>query len=101
MKLTIATSGGIGNIRIRGEIDTAQLDDVLAERAQSILVPGRLASLRRDGVGRVADGTQYELGVFREDGIHTYTVDEAAAPREIVEVLQALVREIILRKHRS
>ena len=101
MKLTIATSGGIGNIRIHGEIDTEELDDTLAEQVKSVLKPGRLASLRRDAAGSIVDVTQYEVGILQEDGVRSYTVDEANAPQEVIEVLQALVHEIVIRKRRS
>ncbi len=101
MKLTIATSGGIGNIQIHGELDTDELERSLAEKAKSVLKPERLASLPRDTAGLLVDVTQFEVGIFLEDGVHQYTVDEANAPPEIMEVLQALVHEIIIKKRKT
>ena len=48
MKLTIATSGGFGNIRIRGELDTGELDDALARKTMAALRPERLDALQRE-----------------------------------------------------
>ena len=101
MKLTIATSGGIGNIRLQGQLDTDELDSKLAEKAKSALKPERLASLPLDTAGSMVDATQFEVGIYLEDGVYQYTVDEANAPPDVVEVLQALVHEIILKKRQS
>lgn len=101
MKLTIATSGGFGNIRIQGELDTDKLDTTLAEKAKSVLKPERLASLPLDTAGPMVDVTQYEVCIFLEDEVHQYTVDEANAPPEVMEVLQALVHEIIIKKRKT
>jgi hypothetical protein len=101
MKFTVRTSGGIGNIRIQGEIDTEELDPTLAEQVKSVLTPEHLITVPRDTAGSTVDVTQYEVGIFQEDGVHSYTVDEAIAPQEIVEVLQALVHEIILKKRQT
>jgi hypothetical protein len=101
MKVTIRTSGGIGNIRIHGEIDTEELDHKLAERTKSVLTPEHLTTVSRDFPGAVVDVTQYEVGIFQENRVQSYTVDEASAPPEIVEVLQALVHEIIVKKRQT
>ena len=101
MKLTIATSGGIGNIRLQGELDTDKLDSTLAKKAKSVLKPERLDALPLDTAGSIVDVTQFEVGIFLEDGVHQYTVDEANAPPDVIEVLQALVHEIIIRKLRT
>ena len=101
MKLTIATSGGFGNVRLQGELDTDELDSTLAKKAEVVLNPERLDSLQFKTEGSMVDVTQFEVGIFLEDGVHRYTVDEANAPPEVVEVLHALVHEIILRKRRS
>ena len=101
MKLTIATSGGFGNIRIQGELDTDKLDSTLAEKAKSVLKPERLGSLPLDTAGSMVDVTQFEVGIFLEDEVYRCTVDEANAPSDIIEVLQALVREIIRKKRQT
>ena len=49
----------------------------------------------------MVDVTQYEVCIFLEDGVHQYTVDEASAPPDVMEVLQALVHKIILKKRRT
>jgi hypothetical protein len=100
MKLTIATSGGIGNIQIQGELDTDELDSNLADQARSVLKPERLETLSLNTAGSMVDVTQYEVGIYLDDGVHQYTVDEANAPQEVLEVLQALVHELVLKKRK-
>ena len=66
-----------------------------------MLKPERLNSLSIEAGATMVDTTQFEVGFFLEDGLHQYTIDEANAPTEVVEVLQALVHAIILKKRRS
>jgi hypothetical protein len=101
VKLTISTSGGFGNIRLQGDLDTDELESALAKKATSVLKPERLESLPFNTAGSMADVTQFEVGIFLEDGVHQYTLDEANVPPDVVEVLQALVHEIILKKRRT
>jgi hypothetical protein len=101
VKLTIRTSGGFGNIRLQGDLDTDELDSTLAKRTKSVLKPERLESLQAKTEGFMVDVTQFEVDISLEDGVHQYTLDEANAPPDVVEVLQALVHEIILKKRRT
>jgi hypothetical protein len=100
VKLVIATSGGIGNIRIHGEVDTDRLDSDLAGRVEAELKPERLETLPAVPAGQTVDATQFEVAIYCEGEIRRYTLDEASAPPEVVEVLQALVRRIIQDRRR-
>jgi hypothetical protein len=101
MILTISTSGGIGNLRIQGELDTDELDRTLADQVKSVLRPERLKSITFEPGTAMVDSSKFEVGFLLEKGVQQYTIDEANAPAEVVEVLQALVHEIILKKRQS
>lgn len=101
MKLSIRTSGGFGNIRIQGRLDTDELDPSLAARVQSTLSPQRLDSLPPPAGGPEVDTVQYEIDLDTEGGVRRYLLDEASIPREMQEVLQALVHEVIQKRRRN
>jgi hypothetical protein len=101
MKLSIRTSGGFGNIRLQGQLDTDQLDSALAARVHSALRPERLGSIAPSPSSPVADAVQYEVTLFAEKGVQRFLVDEAAAPADVQEALRALVKEIVRRRRRG
>ncbi len=98
MKLAIGTSGGFGNIRIQGQVETDRLEPGLAARVRSALSPERLGALSAPAGGGVADAVQYEVTLFLQPGVRRFVVDEAAAPADVQEVLHALVKEIVHRR---
>ena len=99
MKLFLKTAGGIGNIRIRGAIDTRELPPALARRVRTVFAPERLDALARPGdPGQMADGLQYEVDVVRGDRARRLLIDESSAPDDLIDTLQDLVQEIVRRK---
>ncbi len=96
MKLFLKTAGGIGNIRIRGAIDTQELPPALARRVRTVFAPERLDALARPG--QMADGLQYEVDVVRGDRVRRLLIDESSAPDDLIDTLQDLVQEIVRRK---
>jgi hypothetical protein len=95
MKLSLKTSGGIGNIQLQGQIDTDELPSALAERVRTVLTPERLASARSPSMDHVADAMQYEISLFLEGGVRTFQIDDVHAPPEVLDVVQELVQRII------
>ncbi len=99
MKLYLKTAGGIGNIRIRGGLDTDDLPPSLAEKVRRVFAPQRLDALPRVGdPGQTGDGMQYELEVTAGGETRRLLIDESVAPDDLIDTLQGLVREIVHRK---
>ncbi len=99
MKLYLETAGGIGDIRIRGGLDTDDLPPSLAEQVRRVLAPQRLDALPRAGdPGQMTDGMQYELEVTAGGETRRLLIDESVAPDDLIDTLQDLVREIVRRK---
>jgi len=99
MKLYIKTSGGIGNIRIQGEIDTDDLPHRLAAHVRSMFDPAKLALLPHpEDTGTTADGMQYEVHLMSGDDARRLAIAESNAPEDLIDVLQELIQELIRRK---
>ena len=98
MKLSLKTSGGIGNIQIQGQLETEELSRSLAERVRTMLTPTHLTSARSSGVSLMTDAMQYELGLSLDDGFQHFEVNEANAAPEVLDIVQELVQEVIRRK---
>jgi hypothetical protein len=98
MKLSLKTSGGIGNIQLQGLIDTDELPSALAERVRTVLTPERLASARSTAMDHVADAVQYEIGLFLDSGLQTFHIDDAHPPPTVLDSVQELVQSLIPNK---
>lgn len=98
MKLSLKTSGGIGNIQIQGQVETEELSRSLAERVRTVLTPAHLTYARSSEVSPMTDAMQYELGLYLDDGFQHFEVNEANAAPEVLDIVQELVQEVIRRK---
>jgi hypothetical protein len=98
MKLSLKTSGGIGNIQLQGQIDTDELPSALAERVHTVLTPERLASAHSTAMDPVADAMQYEIGLLLDSGLQTFQIDDVHAPPEVLDIVQELVQRLIDKK---
>jgi|SwirhirootsSR3_FD_contig_101_1003326_length_2350_multi_3_in_0_out_0_2 hypothetical protein len=98
MKLSLKTSGGIGNIQLQGQIDTDELPSDLAERVRTVLTPEHLAAAHSAVMGPVADAMQYEIGLFLDGGLQTFQIDDVHAPPGVLDIVQELVQRVIDQK---
>lgn len=98
MRLSIKTSGGLGNIQLQGQLDTDELEPSLAKRVISTLTPKRLESQSTSTEMGVADMIQYEIRLFLNNGVYHYILDEANTAQDVIEVLQDLIHELIRKK---
>ncbi len=101
MKIVLQSSGGIGNIRIKGELEVDSLAPELRDKLQGLL--DRLGSeqLAEQENSRMTDATGYELTVIPEgdvEGVRHIVLDEARHDREALSVGKELLREIVKRK---
>lgn len=101
MKVHLACHGGFANLRIQGQVDTAELPDDLAEKVERVL--GAHQRLRKAAAApknpRMTDVQQYELTVDPggEDGPKQYHLDESSLADDVLEVLDELRGEIVRR----
>ncbi|MDH3694471.1 MAG: hypothetical protein OER96_07885 [Gammaproteobacteria bacterium] len=101
MKIVLESSGGIGNIRIKGELEIDSLAPELREKLNSLLDRLGTEQLTEQENSRMADATGYELTVIPEDdveGVRRVLLDEARHDREALSVGKELLREIVKRK---
>jgi hypothetical protein len=98
MKLSVKTSGGIGNIQLQGQLDTNELPNELAERVHRVLSPARLESTRSTEAVPIPDMMQYEIRLFLGSGVQKFEIDEGNAPADVIDVVEELVQEVIRRK---
>jgi hypothetical protein len=98
MKLSLKTSGGIGNIQLQGQLETDELPRALAERVRTVLTPARLVSARSTAMDSVADAIQYEIGLFLDSGLQTFVIDDVHAPADVLDIIQELVQRLIEKK---
>jgi len=101
MKILLKTSGGFANLRIDGVLDTDQLPPELAERIERGLASDALRDAATLDNPVLADGTVYELTILPEteggERRH-FVIDDAAVADEILDVLDAILHEIIRRR---
>lgn len=99
MKVHLACSGGIGNLRIEGQIDTSQLAEEVSRQVEEALDPASLAALDGARGGPfMMDSQQYELTVMAEgaDGeTRSYSLDDSALPDDLIDALDVLRVEIV------
>ena len=98
MKIFLRTSGGFANIRIEGEIDTADLPDELAGKAEELLKPGSIPSTPGPENLNLTDSRQFSIHVTTENDSTNYDLDETSAKPDLLELLNDLVQEIVRRK---
>lgn len=97
MKAAIHRSGGIGGLRLGGTIDTDDLPDDLARRAQKQLRPAALAAASKEEPHPgAADVYTYEVTLL--DSGRTYTVTASPQAGETAAVLDQIVNEIVRRR---
>jgi hypothetical protein len=95
MRVTVHRSGGLAGLRVGGTIETADLDDELAARAEAALEPQRLeAAAAEPEEPGAAD--QHVYDVTPESGA-TYSVG-GGGQSDVPAVLDELVNEIIRRR---
>lgn len=101
MKIHLACSGGFANLRIQGQVDTAELSADLAEKVERVL--GAHRRLRAASAApkdpRMTDAQHYELTVDAggEGGPRQYHLDDSSLSDELLEVLDELRGEIVRR----
>jgi hypothetical protein len=83
VKVFLRSSGGIGNIQIQGEVDTADLPPELAKGSEN---------------PQFADAQQISIRVSSPQGHSEVEVDESAAPPELVDLCNVLIHEIVRRR---
>lgn len=103
MKLRLKSSGGLGNIRIEGQLDTAELPPDVARTVEAGLSVERLeaATQRAASAGPTADAQQYELVVLPDEPTgpeRTFHVDDMCDATDVLDAIDALMHEIIRRK---
>jgi hypothetical protein len=98
MKLSVKTSGGIGNIQLQGQLDTSELPNDLAERVHRVLSPARLESARSTEGVSLPDMIQYEISLFVGSRVQRFEINDANAPADVIDVVQELVQEVVRRK---
>jgi hypothetical protein len=98
VKVFLRSSGGIGNIQIQGEVDTADLPPELAQRAEELLTPDRLRASKGSENPQFADAQQISIRVSSPQGHSEVEVDESAAPPELVDLCNVLIHEIVRRR---
>lgn len=101
MKIHLASSGGIANLRLEGAIDTADLPDELAAEVEEKLQAKSIESARQPENRQMADGEIYDLAVLPDDDegeVRKYQISRAASDPELMELLGRLMREITKRK---
>lgn len=97
MKVHLRSAGGIGGIRMEGEVDTADLPPDLARRAESVLRRDRLAGAERSG-RPTPDAVSYDVRLTDDRGSAAFTVEEPCTDPEVVEVLNDMLTEVVRRK---
>lgn len=102
MRIHLACSGGIGNLRIEGQVDTSELPEEQSRKIEEILERESLAA--HDGVKGgpfMMDSQQYELTVMPEDAEgepRRYHLDDSALPDDLIDALDTLRSEIVRSK---
>jgi len=105
VKLVIASSGGVGGLRLQGQIDTDELEPALAEGARR-LVDLAASEAAPDPGAAQPDGLEYDLTWFVEaqpgrEVAHRRRFTETSAPPFALETLQSLMREVVRRRAAS
>lgn len=86
---------------MEGELDTADLPAELAERAERVLRPDRLAAAGAPRHAGAADTTVYDVRVTSERGADAFQVEEPSADPEVLAVLRDVMAEVVRRRKTS
>jgi hypothetical protein len=107
MKIFLRCAGGIGNVRVEGQVDTSDLDHDLAQRVERVLSPAQLTGIvasksaaRSTPSGPfMADAQEVELAIHSATAEpQKYQLNEAELSDEVLEVLDELRYEITRQK---
>ena len=113
MKVFLRSAGGIGNVRVEGEVDTSELSDDLAKKVERVLAPEELRSLasppsasrspRSMSAGPfMTDVQEVEISVKTKDATErSLRLSEGDLPDEVLEVIDELRYEITRKKARA
>lgn len=98
MKIVLKGSGGLGGLRLEGEIDTADLPPELARRVERYLSSENLRSVAPAAPSMaMPDVQRYEVRLLpdRDDGaIEDHVVDDLCPQGEILDVIDDLMTEV-------
>lgn len=100
MKIELNVSGGLAGLRLRGAIETADLDPELARRAEFCLQPAKLEDAASRGGASIPDAQQIDVGVTPDSGgaTRSFELAEQNLDDETLDVLDALRYEITRRE---
>ena len=101
MRIALESSGGIGNIRIRGELEADSLAPELRAKLDRLLHRLGTEQLAEAENPHMTDAMSYELTIFSDDdakGARRFLLDETKHDREALRVCKELLREIVKRK---
>ncbi len=97
MKLSLKITGGLGNLPIQGQLDTAELPTELAARVEELMQPERLRAFAgRESEGRAAgsaDHLHYQVVLLGAES-SSFELDETVVPPELLEVIDELAFQI-------
>lgn len=105
MKVLLRKTGGVAGLRLQGEIDLEELPAELKARSKAVLQPEALkAAQAKPQNARMVDAQHYEVSLIPDDAsapVDTYAFSEAQDAPEVLEVLDAVMHEVIKRKQKS
>lgn len=103
MRIVLESSGGIGNIRIKGELEIDSLAPELRGKLESLLDRLGAEHLGAEENPHMTDATSYELTVLPDndlEAVRRILLDEARHDHEALSVCRELLNEIVKRKRR-
>jgi len=105
VKLRLASSGGIGGLRLQGPLDTEELAPDLAAQARRLveIAASEAAPEPPGAAGPLPDAVEYELTWFVEEEVgrevaRHRTFAEATTSPAALDALRALMREVVRRR---
>lgn len=101
MKIRIESSGGIGNIRIKGELEFDTLHPELQQKILSLLDLWDREKQVKESNSNFTDGIAYELTVIPDsnaENVRQIRLDESTHDRDLVKIGKDVLREIIKQK---
>ncbi len=100
MRLALRGPGGLGGLRIEGQLDTDDLSPNLARRVKQLLQPDRLHAVEKSGPGKQTEPDEYYLTLVEEGRAHEFHFQSSDSPVELMTLLNDLMHEVIVRKAR-
>jgi len=107
MKVFLRCAGGIGNVRMEGQVDTSDLAEDLAQRVEKVLAPEELEGIAAPPSNPrsmpsgpfMADVQEVEIAVHTATAESpSYQLNEAELSDEVIDVLDELRYEITRQK---